>query len=90
MFFRGNGRQIPAFLDEIQRSLPIAGTAHLAGISNGGLSAFRVTGLYVPLFQSVTLLRGFPPTDKDRKNLSELKHMRITMFVRKTDQPWRD
>ena len=90
LFFRGSGRQIPAFLDEIQRSLPIAGPVHLTGISNGGLSAFRVTGFPAPLFQWVTVLPSFPPTVEDLKNLSELKHMRITMFVGKTDPPWRD
>jgi hypothetical protein len=90
MLFRGSGRQIPAFLDEIQRGLPIASSVHLTGISNGGLSAFRVAGFHPPLFQWVTVLTRFPPTVEDLKNLSELKHMRITIFVGKTDQPWRD
>jgi hypothetical protein len=90
MFFRGGERHIPAFLDEIRRSLPFTGPVHLAGISNGGLSAFRIAGLYPPLFQSLTVLPGFPPTGEDRKNLSNLKHMQITMFVGETDQPWRD
>jgi hypothetical protein len=36
MFFRGSGRQIHAFLDEIRRSSPIASTVHLAGISKAG------------------------------------------------------
>lgn len=90
MFFRGSERHIPAFLDALRRSLPITGPVHVAGISNGGLSAFRIAGLYAPLFQSLTVLPGFPPTDEDRKNLTNLKHMRITMFVGETDQPWRD
>ena len=77
-------------LDALRRSLPITGPVHVAGISNGGLSAFRIAGLYAPLFQSLTVLPGFPPTDEDRKNLTNLKHMRITMFVGETDQPWRD
>jgi pimeloyl-ACP methyl ester carboxylesterase len=90
MFFRGVERHVPAFLDEIGRILPIDGAVHLAGISNGGLSAFRIAGLYPPLFQSITVLPGFPPTGEDRENLSKLKHMRITMFVGETDQPWRE
>lgn len=90
MFFRGSERHIPAFLDEIGRRLPISSEVHLAGISNGGLSAFRIAGLYPPLFRSITVLPGFPPTGEDDKNLSKLKNMRITMFVGETDQPWRD
>jgi hypothetical protein len=50
MFFRGGERHVPAFLDETGRILPIDGAVHLAGISNGGLSAFRIAGLYPPLF----------------------------------------
>jgi hypothetical protein len=37
-----------------------------------------------------TVLPSFPPTVEDLKNLGELKHMLITMFVGKTDPPWRD
>ena len=54
---------------------------HLAGISNSGLGALRVAGLHAPPFKLVAVPPGFPPTDEDRKNFSELNHMQITMFV---------
>jgi dipeptidyl aminopeptidase/acylaminoacyl peptidase len=44
LFFRGSERFIPEFLQQIRRDMKFAGPVHLAGVSNGGLSAFRIAG----------------------------------------------
>ncbi|NQV79984.1 MAG: hypothetical protein HQ495_05475 [Alphaproteobacteria bacterium] len=90
LFFRGSERFIPEFLERIGRDVNVAGRVHLAGVSNGGLSAFRIAGLFPALFQTLTVLPGFPPTEEDRHNLVRLKNIRVSLFVGETDQPWRD
>ena len=74
MFFEGAEELVPEFLRMVRvRYQPQGGRFMLAGISNGGISAFRVAGRNPELFYSLTVLPGFrsAPTMKQRwANLS--------------------
>ena len=65
-----------------------SGKFHVAGLSNGGLSAFRAAMTYPERFRSVTVLAGFVPKLKDTASLEALRDIRISMFVGADDTPW--
>ncbi len=74
----------------MQKEFAVAdGAVHLTGVSNGGVAAFRVALLYPELFQSMTVLPGFPPTDAGYGYLSRLKALRIAMYVGENDDRFR-
>lgn len=91
LFFKGSEKHIPEFLRLLQEEFAVAdGAVHLTGVSNGGVSAFRVALLYPELFQSMTVLPGFPPTDAGYGYLSRLKALRIAMYVGEYDDHFRN
>ena len=90
LFYRGGEAEIPSFLTHVRATLPIAGPFHVAGISNGGLSAFRVALANPDLFQSITVLPGFPPSEAEFGQLGRLHGLTINMFVGERDTGWRD
>src|SRR5689334_22265891 len=58
LFYEGGAVVFPAFLDKLLADYKIRGRKfHVAGISNGGLSAFHIAASYPKYFWSVT---GFP------------------------------
>ena len=58
LFFERADRVFPAFLDQILRDYRVrGGKLHVAGHSNGGLSAFHVAALYPRYFATLT---GYP------------------------------
>ncbi len=90
LFFQGSETHIPALLDEVGKTVQ-AESVHLAGISNGGLSAFRIARLYPERFASLLTLPGFAASDEDFTGLTELVAMPIRMFVGEFDNPgWLD
>ncbi|MFN8456115.1 MAG: alpha/beta hydrolase-fold protein [Anaerolineae bacterium] len=91
LFFQGSESLIPEFLKfTAEQFHPEGGKYHLAGISNGGLSAFRLALSYPDKFQSLTVLPGFPPTEAEMKNLELLKDIPVAMFVGEQDSGWRE
>lgn len=89
LFFRGSEALIPAFLDHVRDTLPIDGSRfHITGVSNGGLSAFRIALAHPELVKSVTVLPGFPPSQAEFANLSALKDIPVRMFVGAQDRAW--
>ena len=91
LFFKGSESLIPEFLAQVTAEhVPEGGKVHLAGISNGGISAFRVALNNPDLFHSIMVLPGFPPTDCDMEQLPKLKAMPVTMFVGEHDTDWVD
>ncbi|MBI3241752.1 MAG: hypothetical protein HYZ49_05605 [Chloroflexi bacterium] len=89
LFFSGSERLIPEFLAETARTYkPEGGQYHLAGISNGGLSAFRIIGNNPELFKSLLVLPGFPQTEADQQKLSSLVNIPVAMFVGGEDTGW--
>src|SRR5579863_5086915 len=81
LFFENGARIFPEFLDMILREYKVqGGRMHIAGFSNGGISAFHVASLYPKYFWSVT---GFPGllNDASTPKLEALKPMCIYMHV---------
>lgn len=87
LFFRGAEAHIAALLDEIAETVTIEGV-HLAGISNGGRSAFRIARLDPDRFASLLVLPGFPPEEDDFDALDLLVSLPVRMFVGENDPDW--
>lgn len=89
LFFMGSEQLIPEFLQlTAARYRPEGGQYHLAGISNGGISAFRVAGMNPQLFRSIIAAPGYAYTDEDKQNLPRLTNMPIALFVGENDTGW--
>jgi poly(3-hydroxybutyrate) depolymerase len=88
LFFEGGDRIFPAFLDQILRDYKVeSGKLHLAGRSNGGISAFHIGALYPQYFRSLTGFPGYLPEDTDAK-IAGLKPLCIFMHVGELDTGW--
>lgn len=90
LFFEGSEAIVPEFLARIAELYrPEGGKFHLAGISNGGISAFRVAVNQPALFHSLVVLPGLPPTGEDSEKLAVLAGIPVRMFVGERDAGWR-
>lgn len=90
LFFENGARIFPQFLDMILHDYKVqGGKMHVAGISNGGLSAFYVASLYPKYFWSVT---GFPGLldDATAGKVEALRPMCIYMDAGGRDLEWRN
>jgi pimeloyl-ACP methyl ester carboxylesterase len=89
LFFRGSETLVPEFLDQIMAMYPPeGGQFHLAGISNGGLGAFRVAINNPDRFASLIGVPGFPPTNEDFAMLERLVNIPVALHVGETDTTW--
>ena len=87
-FERGGDRIFPEFLDQILRDYKIeGGKLHVAGPSNGGLSAFHIAAMYPQYFRSVTGFPGYLP-DETESRIIALKPLCIYMHVGERDAEW--
>jgi poly(3-hydroxybutyrate) depolymerase len=89
LFFEGGDRIFPAFLDQMLKDYKIeTGKFHIAGRSNGGLSAFHIAALYPKYFRSLT---GFPGLLQPATNarIEALRPLCIYMHVGENDSGWR-
>jgi dipeptidyl aminopeptidase/acylaminoacyl peptidase len=90
LFFEGAERYLPELLDDARRLVEPEGDGfHLAGISNGGLSAFRIALDEPELFRSLLVLPGFPPHAEDFDRLDELVDIPVALYVGENDPDWR-
>lgn len=87
LFFQGAEVHIPALLDAVIELVPADGV-HLAGISNGGRSAFRIARLDPDRFASLLVLPGIPPDEADFDALELLTSLPVRMFVGENDAGW--
>ena len=90
LFFEQNARIFPQFLEMIEHDYkPEGGKMHIAGFSNGGVSAFFVASKYPQYFWSITGMPGLlePGTDPQ---ISAIKPMCIYMHAGGLDAGWRD
>ncbi len=91
LFMRDGRRHIAPFLDHIRSTYRVAGgKLHLAGISNGGLSAFAAAIDHPDAFQTITVVPGFPPSGDDFGELGRLNGLKINMVVGENDGGWTD
>jgi len=90
-FYENGADLIPEFLQHLLTAFRIEGEKfHVAGLSNGAVSAFVVAIRYPELFHSLTALAGFPIEDADFNRLGRLKNIKVTMFVGDGDQYWKE
>ncbi|NOH10835.1 MAG: hypothetical protein HND51_04235 [Chloroflexi bacterium] len=88
LFFQGSEALIPEFLSKTAEEFqPEGGKYHIAGISNGGISAFRIATGNADLVHSVLALPGFP-RGEDKNKLNLLVNIPVTMFVGELDEGW--
>jgi poly(3-hydroxybutyrate) depolymerase len=89
LFFQEGGAKVfPAFLIKILGDFKIQDNKfHIAGVSNGGLSAFHVAASYPQYFWSVTGLPGYLP-DANATRVRALAKMCINMYAGEMDTAW--
>ncbi len=89
LFVQDGARIFPEFLDKLLADYKIRDNKfHIAGMSNGGLSAFHIAASYPQYFWSVT---GFPGylLDATPARVNALAKMCIYMHVGELDTDWR-
>ncbi|MGH9784203.1 MAG: alpha/beta hydrolase-fold protein [Terriglobia bacterium] len=91
LYFEEDGARIfPEFLDRFLRDYTIQDNKlHVAGNSNGGLSAFHIAASHPQYFWSVT---GFPGYiyEPTREQVRALSTLCINMHVGELDKQWRE
>ena len=89
LFFENADRVFPEFLDAILRDHKVrGGKLHVAGHSNGGLSAFHVAAKYPQYFLTVTGYPGLLENQSDPARINVLKPMCLFMHVGDQDPSW--
>jgi poly(3-hydroxybutyrate) depolymerase len=88
LFFQGGDRVFPQFIQQLLKDYKIeGGKFHIAGHSNGGLSAFHIAGQYPQYFRTIT---GFPGYLSEDENADRIKSMCIYMHVGQQDLGWQE
>lgn len=87
--FAGEGSKVfPEFIEQLLREYKIRDNKfHIAGMSNGGRSAFHVAAMYPQYFWSVTGFPGYLP-DATSERVAALAKMCIFMHVGEFDAGW--
>ena len=62
---------------------------HIAGHSNGGVSAFRIELKNRKRISSLTVFPGFPSYTRDFERLTRLKKIKVNIFVNESDERWK-
>ncbi len=88
LFFEGSESYVDELLATLGWLRPEGGRYHLAGISNGGRSAFAVALLDPGSFASMAVFPGYPASPSDRNGLAALTGIPIAMFVGGDDPEW--
>jgi poly(3-hydroxybutyrate) depolymerase len=89
LFFQEGDRVFPAFLDMIRKDYKVAGKIHIAGHSNGGLSAFHIAAKYPQYFSTVTGYPGLYEDNPEADYPAALKGMCLYMHAGDMDTEWR-
>jgi poly(3-hydroxybutyrate) depolymerase len=89
LFFQGGDKVFPAFLDAMRKDYKVAGKLHVAGHSNGGLSAFHIAAKYPAYFSTVTGYPGLWEDNPEAEYPQGLKSMCLYMHVGDMDSDWR-
>lgn len=88
LFFEAGDRIFPEFIDRFLKEYKVQGKLHVAGHSNGGLSAFHIAAKYPQYFSTVT---GYPGLidGPDRARMAALEPMCVFMHVGELDEGWK-
>ena len=88
LFFQEGARVFPEFIVKLLADYKILDNKfHIAGVSNGGLSAFHIAASYPQYFLSVTGLPGYLP-DATPQRVQALAKMCIYMYAGEMDKGW--
>ncbi len=88
LFFQGGDRVFPQFIEQLLKDYKVdGGKFHIAGHSNGGISAFHIAGLYPQYFRTITGFPGYLPEDGNA-GIDRIKPMCIFMHVGQRDISW--
>jgi len=88
LFFEGGDRVFPEFLTKLLADFHVLDKKfHIAGVSNGGLSAFHIAATYPQYFWSVTGLPGYLP-DATPARVQALAKLCINMYAGELDTGW--
>jgi poly(3-hydroxybutyrate) depolymerase len=88
LFYQGGSKVFPEFLDKLLSDYKVrGGRFHIAGISNGGISAFFVAAAYPGYFYSVTGFPGYLP-GLTTERASALKGLCLNLHVGELDRGW--
>jgi len=88
LFFQEGAKVFPEFVKQLLSDYKIRGNKfHIAGMSNGGISAFYIAALYPQYFVTVTGFPGFLP-DATPERISALAKMCIYLHVGELDTDW--
>ncbi|MDH3226022.1 MAG: hypothetical protein OEM67_02895 [Thermoleophilia bacterium] len=89
LFFDGVQKRIPQLLFALaDRYQPEGDKYHLVGLSNGGISAFRLAIDQPGLFHSLLAFPGFPREAGDLARLGRLREIPIRMIAGQHDVGW--
>jgi hypothetical protein len=89
LFFDGAEKRIPQLLFALaDRYRPEGDKYHLVGLSNGGVSAFRLAIEQPGLFHSLLAFPGFPREAGDVRRLRRLSGISIRMIAGQHDVGW--
>jgi predicted esterase len=88
LFSEQGARVFPEFLEKLLADYKIRDRKfYVAGMSNGGISAFHIAASYPQYFSSVTGFPGYLP-DATENRVKALAHMCIYMHVGEFDTGW--
>ena len=91
LFFSGSSATLIELMDAVAATYaPEGGKFHLAGVSNGGLSAYRIALDAPKRFASLLVAPGFPPDDTDKAKLKRLVKIPVASYVGEQDSSWRE
>jgi poly(3-hydroxybutyrate) depolymerase len=89
LFVDDGARVFPQFLEQLLADYKIRdGKFHIAGMSNGGRSAFHIAASYPKYFWSVTGFPGYLP-DATPERVAAIRNLCINMHVGELDSGWR-
>lgn len=88
LFFEEGAKVFPEFLIKLLGDFKILDNKfHIAGVSNGGLSAFHIAASYPQYFWSVTGLPGYL-LDANPVRMRALAKMCVNMYAGEMDTAW--
>ncbi|MGZ3273792.1 MAG: hypothetical protein ACXU82_04040 [Caulobacteraceae bacterium] len=90
LFFQEGDRVFPAFLEMIRKDYRPSGKIHIAGHSNGGLSAFHIAAKYPQYFSTVTGYPGLYEDNPEADYPAALKGLCLYMHAGDMDPEWRN
>jgi len=89
LLFNATDAHFEDLVAQIARETRIAGgKVHVAGVSNGGLSAFRAAVTHPARVRALVVLPGFPPNERDYERLAALRDVPVTLYVGARDAEW--